>query len=43
VKRHRRQVRQVDIAELSHFLTVVKAMYSLFSRLANNDDLPTNL
>jgi hypothetical protein len=43
VKKHRRQVRQVDIAELSGFLTVTQAMYSLYSFLANNDDRPTSL
>jgi hypothetical protein len=43
VKKHRRQVRQVDIAELSGLLTVLEAMYSLYGFLANNDDHPTSL
>jgi hypothetical protein len=37
------QVPQVDIAELSHFLSVIQAMYSLYRFFAHNGDGVTNL
>jgi hypothetical protein len=43
LKKLRCQVPQVDITELSDFLTVAQALYSLYSFLANNDDRPTSL
>jgi hypothetical protein len=42
VKR-RCQIPQVDITELSYFLTVVKPIYSLCSFLADNGGRPTKL
>jgi hypothetical protein len=42
-KKRRCQVPQVDITELSDFLKVTEAIYSLYSFLADNDDQPTSL
>jgi hypothetical protein len=42
-KKRQCQFPQVDITELSDFLTVAQAISSLYSFLANNDDRPTNL
>jgi hypothetical protein len=42
-KKRRCQFRQVDIAELSHFLMVVYAVYSLYSFLLGKGGGPANL
>jgi hypothetical protein len=42
-KKHRCQVPQVDVAELSHFLTVAQSIYLRYRFLGDNGERLTNL